>query len=225
MKPLDEIDAELQILPQGPQKRTLTKTPLPKGPWDPQKPALGARFLHFGNQAMDLIPRCKSSCARDFHTDNYRAPQCIGVGFFLFFFFGRVTSTLFICKGALNLECTAFPSHAKLAFPPSQGQALWVFSQSLCSQRLKTEQPRKSSGKWWQRGIRDLIPALTAARGTSQSLGELAGPAAPTLQAHPYTQLQAHPFPPSTLHPSVPCHPYKGLLWGPQILGRTGASL
>lgn len=84
--------------------------------------------------------------------------NALGLAFWLvFFLFGRVTSTLLICKGALIQECTgsAFPSHAKLAFTPSQGQALWVFSQSLCSQRLTTEQPRKSPGSQWQRGTWD----------------------------------------------------------------------
>lgn len=46
-----------------------------------------------------------------------------------------------------------------------------------------------------------MISPHPAAQGTSQSLGELAGPAAPTLQARPYTQLQAHPFLASTLPP------------------------
>lgn len=128
--------------------------------------------------------------------------NALGLAFWLvFFLFGRVTSTLLICKGALIQECTgsAFPSHAKLAFTPSQGQALWVFSQSLCSQRLTTEQPRRALGVGGREGPG--ISPHPAARGTSQSLGELAGPAAPTLQAHPYTQLQAHPFLPSTFPP------------------------
>lgn len=128
--------------------------------------------------------------------------NALGLAFWLvFFLFGRVTSTLVICKGALIQECTGSPSLPTQSWLllPARARLSGCFPRVCAPKDSQLSSQGRALGVGGREGPG--ISPHPAARGTSQSLGELAGPAAPTLQAHPYTQLQAHPFLPNTFPP------------------------